>query len=481
MVVEERVSEAGMERTLVERSFRDFLPYIKILDPPPGGGIVDFKLWPHLLTMADAFEQFNLIVHVKPKQVGASWEAAALGLWEALYHLGATVPLYSKGELESKTLLAKCKFIYDHLPPYLQAPLKDGGSVQELVFPSMDSRVLALPSTEAAGIGLTASRVIMDEADFFKYLQENFDTAAKPTVDAGGMLYMLSTINPATSISPFKTIVREAGNRQPGQNGFTRFFFPYNVRPGRDQDWYDAGYAAALDKATYLKNYPRTLEEALAPSQVLAAFDLDALDGMQLETKDPIRTHGTINIYQEFIVGHRYAAFSDPAKGVGKDDAVTVMLDCNTGGFVADICADNISVQQLAFDSVTLMHMFEDPLWGIEDNDWGKMVIDKAQTLEYPNLYERSKDNVGWHTGEHNRFMLWGELMEAVLTRSVTVYSKIGLAQFVNVIKNPDKNGRIEGMEGTHDDYPFACGGAKQMAKHVYDNRIITTYSLRPV
>ena len=481
MVVETRtVSEAGLDRAIVARSFREFLTYVKILEPPPNGGVIDFQLWPHLLTMADAFTMFRLIVQVKAKQIGASWEAAALALWMAQYHAGATVPMFSKGEFQSKDLLSKCKFIYDHLPLWLQTPLKGEGSTQELVFPSTDSRIIALPSTKAAGIGITSPLAVFDEGDYHEFLQEAYDTAVKPMVDAGGMLYMLSTINPATSVSTFKTIVREAGDGEVGKNGFVRYFFPYDVRPGRDKAWYDAGYAAAQDKATYEKNYPRNLAEALAPSQVMAAFDLNALDGMQLETKERINAHATINVYQEFVVGHRYAAFSDPAKGVGKDDAVTVVYDINTGGFVADICTSSISVQQLAFDSVTLLRMYESPLWGIEENDWGKMVIDKAQALEYDNLYERSEDVFGWFTTEGSRFILWGEIMEAVTTRSVTVYSKVGLGQYVNVIKNPKKFGRIEGMEGTHDDYPFACGGALQIAKHVYESRIVQPYSVRP-
>ena len=475
------VSRAGLEHWSAKGSFVNFLQYVTILEPPPNGGPIPLQMWPHLLTMANAFMEFRLLVQVKAKQIGASWEAAALALWMAMYHEGASIPMYSKGEFQAKDLLAKCKFIYDHLPPHLQVALKGEGSTQELVFPSMDSRIIALPSTKAAGIGVTSPLVIMDEADFHEWLAEAYDTAAKHTVDAGGMLYMLSTINPDNSmISAFKTIVRAAGDRKVGENGFARFFFPYDVRPGRDQAWYDAGYAAALDKATFLKNYPRNLEEALAPSQVMAAFDLPSLDGMQLETRDPRETHGTINIYQKYVVGHRYAAYSDPSKGVGRDDAVTVVYDINTGGFVADICANNISVQQLAFDSVTLLRMYDHPLWGIEINDWGKMVIDKAQALEYPNLYERSPDNAGWLTGEHNRYMLWGELMEAVLTRTVTVHSKEGLAQFVNVIKNPEKHGRIEGMEGTHDDYPFACGGAIQIAKYVFGGGPIEVYDVRP-
>ena len=474
------VSEAGYERAIVRRSFRAFLPYVKILEPPPNGGEVEFQLWPHLIEMADALDTHRLIAQVKAKQIGASWEAAGRALWMAQYNPGAVVPMYSKGERESKDLLAKSKYIYDRLPPHLQTPLKGGGNVQELVFPAMDSRILALPSTKDAGIGIASPLVIMDEADFHEYLGETYDIAAKPTIDAGGGLWMLSTINPATIVSPFRTIVQGAGDREPGENGFALYFYPYDVRPGRDQAWYDAGLAASLDPAKFQKNYPRTLREALAPSQVMAAFDLGMLDGMQLECKAPIRTHGTINIYQEHVIGHRYGAASDPSHGTGGDDAVTVVKDFNTGGFVADIQGNDITPEQLAFDSVKLLGMYDNPIWAIEDNDWGILVIRKAQELEYPNLYERSEDNAGWHTGEHNRYMVWGGLMEAVLTRSITVYSKQGLAQFVNVIKNPEKDGRIEAMQGTHDDFPMACGIAGQMEQYAYNTGIVRVYDARP-
>jgi hypothetical protein len=50
----------------------------------------------------------------------------------------------------------------------------------------------------------------------------------------------------------------------------------------------------------------------------------------------------------------------------------------------------------------------------------------------------------------------------------ITIPSKNGLSQFSTVIRNPDKDGRIEAMVGTHDDYPMAVGLAWQMRKEAY-------------
>ena len=61
--------------------------------------------------------------------------------------------------------------------------------------------------------------------------------------------------------------------------------------------------------------------------------------------------------------------------------------------------------------------------------------------------------------------MLWGELIEAVSDRLVVVPNQNGLDQFFSVIRNPKKNGRIEGQVGAHDDYPLAVGIAWQLRR----------------
>jgi hypothetical protein len=46
------------------------------------------------------------------------------------------------------------------------------------------------------------------------------------------------------------------------------------------------------------------------------------------------------------------------------------------------------------------------------------------------------------------------------------MFARDGIAQFTQTIKNPDKNGRVEAIEGGHDDYPLAVGGALQMIRY---------------
>ena len=477
------MSEVGLDKAIAARDFSEFIKYVKVLEPPvdedgggegEGGGIIEFEVWDHIREMMDLLGHHRLISVIKARQIGLSWLLAAYALWKTMYRLGSVTFMFSKGEYEAKVFLGKTKFIYDQLPHWIKNPLGNWGTATnnsgQMAWGGMLSKIVAFPSTEDAGRSDTASTVIQDEADFHKHMNANY-MAVKPTIDAGGQLVQVSTVKKSDPNSLFKEIYRESLK---GQNNFKRVFFGWRSRPGRDEEWYkqtlaDAPTTDEMSPELYMEQeFPNSEEEALAPSKVLAAFDHEAIKGMLEETRDPIEVRGTVNIWQRFVVGHKYVAASDPSHGTGLDYAVTVILDLNTGAGVASVRDRFSSPEQLAYDSVKLLEEYDNPIWAIEANDWGILVIRKAQEMEYPSLYERSTDNAGWLTTEGNRYQVWGELMDAVRTRVITVFDRLGLNQFTTVIRNPEKNGRIEGARGTNDDVPMGYALAWQMRKFAY-------------
>ncbi len=481
-----------MERELARRSFVYFLEKVRIIEPPSKtsrGGIIKFEMWDHIkeaaLLLAGRGDQKlpdepgyvarkELLNVLKSRQLGWSWILAAYAVWMAQYQEGANVLIFSQGQLESVAFLNKCKTIHENLPDHIKNPI--GRSNDTLVqFTSMKSKITALPSTENAGRGETASLVIQDEADFHENLDLNY-AAIKPTIDGGGQLVQVSTVNKKKAGTLFKEIHRGSPD-----NGFFSVFHGWMVRPDRDQAWYDrvkreAPTSDGMSPELYMEQeHPASAEEALSPSRVMAAFDVDAIAAMQNDVKNPVETRNNItNIYQKPAIGKRYAAGSDTSHGVGADFSVTAVIDVETGYVVADVYSNTIAPEGFAQESVNLLKDYNNPIWAIEDNDWGELTVTKAKELKYPRLYERKNSagqpsgKAGWRTDSRSRPILWGEIIEAVRERLVTIPSKAGLNQFASVIRNPDKDGRIEGMVGTHDDYPMAVGLAWQMRKEAY-------------
>ena len=156
-------------------------------------------------------------------------------------------------------------------------------------------------------------------------------------------------------------------------------------------------------------------------------------------------------------------------------------MDAQTGYIVADIVDNLISPDQLAMSSAQLLERYKDPLWAIEDNDWGQTTITTAQRIRYPRIFYRDEGKPGWHTDEHSRVRLYGGLMEAVHSRLVVIPNEEGLSEFYSLIQNPKKGGRVEAQWGSKDDYPIAVGIAQQIRSKAQTTGRLRDTFLNPI
>jgi len=484
----------GMEKIRFKASFAYALKYFRVIEPPTKdnpGGIIKFEFWPHIKEAIQLLLDKELIVWLKSRQVGASWLVAAYVLWFVMTHLGGTVGLFSRGEGEAFELLAKCRRIYGQLPDFLKLKLQpDSGG--EMGFPVMMSSIKAFAATESAGVSYTFSIIVCDEWTQHPFAEANY-FASKPARDAGGQFIGIFTVDQDNLDTFAVAIFKDAAE---GKNDFTPLFTPYHCRPGRDQVWYDetkrnvpTRELGTLTPELYMqRNYPASIEEALSPSQTIAAFNIKTLDEMMGDVRAPIRVErdgidsNIVHIYKDFHIGDYFIVGTDTSHGLGKDFSVTVVMNTRTGEIVADILNNRIPPEELALHSVRMLDIFKNPLWFIESNDLGGATILTAQNLGYKNLgYEDEKETkVGFKTSGSlaaggkvigSRVALWSELIPAINNRQITIYNPDGLKQFYDVIRNSAKNGRIEAMTGRHDDYPMAVGIAWLKKGQVSTNR----------
>lgn len=451
-----------------------YVNYVKLVVAPTRdapGGVVPVQFWEHIKQLTNMLLHDLLISILKARQVGASWLIAAWILWGALFKIGFTALLFSKGELESIELLSKIKRIYKYLPDFMKFKA-DPDSTTEMAFPDMMSSIKAMVSTESAGISFTASVIVCDEHIEHPYDNENYKSA-KPTIDAGGQFISVFTSN-ENKLNRLAVNLFRGGLR--GENGFHSLFIPYTARPGRDEAWYQRTMRSiphdelkGLSPEIYMhRNYPASQEEALSPTQQQGVFVYQVLDTMKNDCRTPLsmpQFQG--NIYKDYMVGALYIAASDTGHGAGLDSNCTVIMNVKTGEVIADIFNNNMSVDEFAYSTVKLLERYRSPLWFPEYNDWGHAVVHKAEELGYTNfgMQERADgtdtQKLGWRTtgGRNsggNRVLLWGDLIPAINSHQITIYNLEGLKTFYDIIRNIEKEGRIEAKSGGHDDYPMA-------------------------
>jgi hypothetical protein len=478
---------AGFLRS--KRSFLDFLDFVYILERPQtllniAGGRKRFQKWPHLMSFAGDLTRYRKLVDLKARQDGFSWLVAAYAVWQFRFQEGANVLMFSQGQTEATRLLEKTLFIYRNLPESWKLKLSTE-SRAEMAIAENDSRIFAYPSTSKAGQGESATLLILDEADRHEDMAEAM-TSVLPTIqDTGGQIIMGSTVNKQSITSVFKETYRAAIKGRPVAESpddaerWHSVFWSWRVRPGRDDVWFQRTRDAIPDTEElppdlYMQaNYPNSEEEALAPAKAIATFDPDVLLAMREECKEPIRRDGPISIYRDPHPGQRLCSGTDTAHGVGRDYSVTVIMDKDSGFIMADIMQNTLETEAFAYESLRLMEMYNNPIWGIEDNEWGGVVLKTAQRERYPTLYKRPIGRTrstedGWHTDGRTRPLMWSDLREAINRRWLIIPNRAGLAQFFDVIDNPDHGSIPEALQGAHDDYPVAVGIAWQMRGKVY-------------
>jgi hypothetical protein len=90
------------------------------------------------------------------------------------------------------------------------------------------------------------------------------------------------------------------------------------------------------------------------------------------------------------------------------------------------------------------------PLVAVERNNHGHAVLlQLGEHLKYPAMYRHPDDKLGWLTNNVTRPIMINAFIEGVESNLVKFNDKITLGECMTLINN---NGKIEAVEGKHDD-----------------------------
>lgn len=235
-------------------------------------------------------EHDRLVVFLKARQLGLSWLMCGYALWLCTTFPKQSVLVYSQGQLEANELIRRIRFLYEQHQQRddISALIRDNTGILEW---ANGSRVLSLAATRRAGRSFTASAVILDEWAFMAWPSETL-AAVKPTIDAGGKLFIISSADGAdTAYHQFWQAAESGGN------GYTPMFLPWTARPDRGPGWRDQKLAeSGGNTASVYREYPSNPIEAFthAAGLVYDVWSDGPPDGNVTEDADYIEGGGTI-------------------------------------------------------------------------------------------------------------------------------------------------------------------------------------------
>jgi hypothetical protein len=462
-MIELNFNKCADEITLCKGNYFHFRKYSKTIDQPSPeyvGGLMSFPQWDYLKQLAIIYLTKPLTLVVKERQLFISWETSNFCLWFAMFHFGANIPYFSKGGAEANELLNKSQTIYHNLPHWMQLETERDCD-EELSFKKQNSHLRAFSGAKYGGTSFTNSIVVNDEWDFHEYDVENWN-AIRPTISEKGRRFIgISTVDKLKAVSVFQD---QAAQALHGESPFTLVFFGRGSRPDRNEKWYEKeektvtpSEMKGLTRELYMaQNHPRTIEEALAPASSIAVIKSNIIEYLKANRREPIRTVGAINIYQEYHVGHKYICASDPASGAGLDNHAVGILDITDYKIAADIYDNNIGDTEMFIMTEKLREIYQFPLWVIESgSDYGGRIINMAQKNNSKNLYWEDKEHqkCGLRTHDGNRVTMWAECASAINDGLLMTPSQHGINEMQSLVFNPQKRGRIDAKRGSHDDY----------------------------
>ena len=436
-----------------------------------------FALWPaqrHTLRM---MQYERLLVILKARQLGLSWLSLSYALWLLVTQAPATVLLFSRREAEAVELLARLNGMYQRLPHFLQseASVRDASRQLEL---SIGSRALAF-STEG-GRSYTGTLAIVDEADFTPDLGR-FLNAVKPTIDAGGQLFLISTSDKRRPVSTFKRIFRAAaatedhgvcygGAALRDAGDYRSVFLPWHAHPARDAAWHVRTkaemYAQRGTDDDFYAEYPATPEEALAPEQLdrripfdwikpcigsdLALGDeLAAPLGRRPDLRDGARRPAIPNlaIYRAPHDRHRYVIGADAAEGnPNSDDSAATVMDAETWEEVAALALKAEPTVFAAYlDELAAFFQGADIL--PERNNHGHSLIAALRASGRHRVLNGYDGKPGWLSNVKGKVLLYDACADAIRDRAVVIRNAETVSQLASI-----EAGTLRSPEGLLDD-----------------------------
>lgn len=443
--------------------------YCQIYDPQAQDWL-PFELWPRQLDALNVLHDNQLTIALKARQLGMTWLALAYGLWLMLFRPIATILIFSKRDDEAMYLLGeeRLRGMYMRLPTWMQAAsvTTDNASLWQL---SNGSVARSFPTT--GGDGYTASYVLADEADLLPDFNR-FMRSVKPTIDAGGKMFLVSRADKSKPESEFKRIYK--GSKE-GTNTWAHIFLPWYVRPERDAAWYEKQKADILAQTGVLdslwEQYPNDDTEALAANsqdkRLPVAWLKKCYDERRSLSDDMLREEKApmipgLQIFRLPIPKRQYVAGADPAEGgPHSDNSAAVWLDSITGEEVA-LLAGKFEPSTFAGYIDTIGRWFNNAPVLVERQNHGHSVILWLRDHSKLRRLNGEDQKEGWLSNSRGKVLMYDTIADAVRDDQVVIHSSKSFYELESI-----EGSTLRAPEPMHDDCAdaFALAAVARGAK----------------
>ncbi len=286
--------------------------YVKIVSLDEG--IVPFKMWDFQQELIEKFHNHRFNIAKLPRQTGKSTTCVSYLLHYALFNDNVNIGILANKLSTARDLLGRLQLAYEQLPLWMQQGIVawNKGSMEL----ENGSKILAASTSASAVRGMSFNIIFLDEFAFIpNHIAEQFFSSVYPTITSGQSTKVIIISTPNGMNHFYKLWV----DAQKGRNGYQWTEVHWSKVPGRDDAWKETTIAN-----TSLRQF--TQEFAC---EFLGSVDtlITAAKLRTLTYDDPIRSNGSLDVYENPVPERDYIVCCDISRGLSQDYSAFVVID----------------------------------------------------------------------------------------------------------------------------------------------------------
>ena len=339
-------------------------------------GLIPFKTYKFQDKMITNMHKNRFTIYKLPRQSGKSTTIISYLLHYAIFNPNSNIAILANKSSTARDILGRLQLAYENLPKWLQQGVINWnkGNIEL----ENKSKIVAAATSSSAIRGGSYNIIFLDEFAFVPTtIAEQFFSSVYPTITSGQKTKVIIVSTPY-GMNQFYKLWVDAENKR---NDYIPIEVHWSEVPGRDEDW----------KEMTIRN--------TSPEQFQQEFECEFLGSVntlispaKIKTMaylNPIKTSGSIEMFEAPIKGHTYVATVDVSRGVDKDYSAFTVIDVSKMPFKIVAKFRNNDIKPLLFphtiDKVGKAYNHAHVL--VETNDLGQQIAEALQfELEYDNL-----------------------------------------------------------------------------------------------
>jgi len=339
-------------------------------------GLVPFKMYEFQKKIVETIHDNRFTICKLPRQSGKSTTTISYLLHYALFNPNSNIAILANKSSTARDILGRLQLAYENLPKWLQQGVINWnkGSIEL----ENKSTIVAAATSSSAIRGGSYNIIFLDEFAFVPTnIAEMFFSSVYPTISAGQNTKMIIVSTPY-GMNQFYKLWVDAENKR---NDYIPIEVHWSEVPGRDEAW----------KEMTIRN--------TSPEQFQQEFECEFLGSVNtlispakiksMPYMNPVKSSGSVEVYEAPIKGHTYVCTVDVARGVDKDYSAFVVFDVTKMPYKVVALYKNNEVKPFVFPNIIeqVCKGYNRAHILTEVNDIGQQIAEALQfEIEYDNL-----------------------------------------------------------------------------------------------